>query len=241
MTGPAPVTPFLLAWEVLHALDRMWWGLVSDRGDGSFEQPPGPHARLSGTHDTVIVSGRVCQLEQKDQNAQLRDNPPYRLRHWRCRSQPHGRSAMSQRDLEEFVNFTLKAALENEPEPAARPVDRLFLFRHTAERIDTLKQRLEADDYWWNEAPDVAVVAAATAGMIERFGSIDAVKLPVTFDPPYRWLGLIIYSADSATGLDHTIRWWHARFPPTMEIVTGVVTGVVTIDLGAGEDTGHGA
>ncbi len=79
-------TPFLLVWEVLHALDRVWWDLVSSRGDGSFEQPPGPHARLSGAHDAVIVSGRVCQLERKDQRAQLRDNPPYRLRHRRCRT-----------------------------------------------------------------------------------------------------------------------------------------------------------
>ena len=79
------MTPFLLAWEICRALDCAWWDMVSDQGDGSFEEPWGPYARLSGTR-RVIVSSRVCQLERKDQLAQLRDSPPYRLRHRRCRS-----------------------------------------------------------------------------------------------------------------------------------------------------------
>lgn len=81
----ATMTTFLLAWEICRALDRVWWDMVSDRGDGSFEEPWGPYARLSGTR-RVIVTDRVHQVAWKDQVAQLRDNPPYRLRHWRCRS-----------------------------------------------------------------------------------------------------------------------------------------------------------
>ena len=77
-------TVFSLAWALTSALDNLWWRLVSGDGDGSFEEPPGPYARIFAGR-RMLVSERACQVKDKAVRASLRDDPPYHLRHRRAR------------------------------------------------------------------------------------------------------------------------------------------------------------